>query len=559
MNSILICLLIFVPFCYSFDFNDCYYDDATNHASYVCGVAEGENFSHRTHEFLYCNNYSIGIDRADIQILSFPGCKSEELLWNLLDMFTGLRILNISYTEIEFFHQFCLRNSRHLEKIIASHNHLNEISIELFDGTLDLTEMDFSFNRIVKLDPFLFDNIRRLKSINFSSNAIETLNRRLFSNLNELITVDFSNNRIRKLENDLLVHNSKLKHVYLNNNQVKRFECGFLTTLTQTSLNVSLNTLEHLDASCFNGDTRTDLNIVISSKEQKTILRKSPTKVEWIFSKNDFNKIRQLNLSSSRNINISAIIQEASSLLEMLDLSNNFIGEVDANMFEKFRSLKNLNLKRTNVTNFEFATFFHQRNLQSLDISYNNLNTVDFYLFLRNFQNLESLNLEGNNLTEIDSVTRSHFPKLSILGISKNNFSCDYLVKFLLQWHDLKLIDSASNRTHIGGVDCVHSTTRKQLNTNNVTFIKLFPENIVNHSASDLNSQDLFTIKILLSLIFSVLCLFFITSKCKYPLKMIKQRLMNNPLEHSVTYNQKTHIDMQHGLLLPQQMEQFAS
>lgn len=563
LKSVSLFLLFIFRFGQPFDFNDCFYDDLTNHAAYVCGVAPGENFGRRTQEFLYCNNYSTGIDRADIQILSFPGCKAQEMLWNLLDMFSGLRILNVSFAELEDFHAFCLRTNRHLEKLFASHNHLTEIASELFDITLDLTEMDFSHNRIIKLDPFVFDNIRRLKKMNFSFNAIETLNRRLFSNLNDLEVLDFSNNKIKKIENDLLVHNSKLRIVYLNNNLVKRLECGLLAALSEASLNFSLNinSLEYFGATCNSGVNDIILDIEISSKEPKTNLRVFTHNLELIFNENEFNNIRQLNLSSSRNANISAIIQKASPLLETLDLSDNFIGELSSNSFKKFQNLKNLNLRRTDVMSFEFTTFYNQQNLQVLDISYNNLKNVDFHLFLRNFQLLESLNLEGNSLTEIDSVTRSHFPKLAVLGISKNNFSCDYLVKFLLQWHDLKLIDNSPNRTHVGGVDCVHSITRKQYDTNNITFAKIFPEILIDQpkfDSSHLNSEDLFAIKILLGLIFFGMCLFFITSKCKHPLKSLTQKLFHYSCERSVVYNQKSNIDIQHGLLLPQQMEQFS-
>lgn len=129
---------------------------------------------------------------------------------------------------------------------------------------------------------------------------------------------------------------------------------------------------------------------------------------------------------------------------------------MNASTLDKFVNLKKLNLSQTNLQNFDFQTFYQQRNLTNLDLSHNHLKRVDFHLFLRNFEKLSVLNLEGNNLTELDSVTRSHFPMLSLLGISRNNFTCDYLVEFLLQWPNLKLIDNPANQIHIGGVDCVH-------------------------------------------------------------------------------------------------------
>lgn len=552
IKSVLIFCSI-LSFCTAFEFNDCYYDESTNHAAYICGVKAGENFQRRNHEFLYCNNYSMAIDRADIQTLSFPGCKSEEMLWNLLDMFSGLRILNISFTEIDVLHAYCLRTAKHLEKIFASHNHLTELYNELFGNTPNLNQIDFSYNRITKLDSYVFDNTRTMKIINFSNNLIEALNRRIFSNLHELETLDFSNNRIRKIENDLLAQNKKLKNVYLNGNQVKHIDCGFLSTLSQShSVNISINTVVFLDASCYNGDVKIYLNISIEPKVPTSHLRVFAGHFQWIFNQNDFSHIRHLNLSNSRIENISALIQKASIYLETLDLSNNVIGKLSEKTFEKFINLKNLNLKQTNMTNFDFKTFYHQNKFEVLDISYNHLKKVDFYLFLRNFQDLVELNLEGNNLTEIDTVTRNHFPSLAVLGISKNNFSCDYLVNFLLQWHDLRLIDSTSKRTNVGGVDCNHGDyiTNKVLNDTKLND-KVIPHNSVYHSNGG-HIDDLFTIELLLGLILLVLLVFFITTKCKRPLKMIKEKLANRSTESSVTYNQKSNIDIHQGLLLPQ-------
>lgn len=538
----LIFILSMSSICVAFVPQDCTYNVTEYHVEYMCGVNDGYMFGRRTHQYLYCNNYPSGIKRSEIQELSFFGCKRREIADDYLDVFTNLRILNISFTEIEKLLASDLRFSKHVERLIASNNRLTVIPVDLFTHTPDLIEVNFSYNQVTRLEMFVFSNARKLVMVDLSFNQIESLTAPVFSYLIDLEVLDISNNRINSMDNDVFEHNTKLKQLRLNNNQMKRLSCGFLVTFTESkSLEISLNTLETVETSCTEDKSSIDLNIKISSESTATQLRINEGHFEWIFTHDDFINIRHLNLSNSRIENITLIMQESSPLLETLDLSNNFIGELSAKTFEKFRNLKNLNLRQTNVTNFEFSTFYHQRNLQELDISYNKLNRVNFYLFLRNFQSLESLNLEGNNLTEIDSVTRSHFPKLAVLGISKNNFSCDYLVKFLLQWHDLKLIDNPSNQTHIGGVDCVHrnATVYKELNSNNVTFV---PENIpINYAQSHLDElQEIKRVNqyllVFMGLLFTLICIPLTAAKCKHFIKNSQDK-RNHLIDHSVIFD----------------------
>ncbi|XP_055296756.1 uncharacterized protein LOC129565670 [Sitodiplosis mosellana] len=293
--------------------------------------------------------------------------------------------------------------------------------------------------------------------------------------------------------------------------------------------------MEYLDASCVN-----DTNLIITISPIDSIsLHKSENNIVWTFSRESFERLRLLNVSGSEIENISILIEEASIHLETLDLSYQFVGELKASTFQRFINLKHLYLRQTNLTHFEFATFYHQRKLEILDISYNNLKRVDFKLFVRNFKRLASLDLEGNNLKEIDSITSTHFPELSVLVISKNDFSCEYLAKFLLQWNDLVLIDNPSGQTHMGGVDCVHTT---EFNVNNGTKT----ETQVEDKDSGLlksHLEDMSTIKTLLIvgvIILVIICLHFVVGRFKPVNQVIRHRLNSSSVQHRVVYNQPT-------------------
>lgn len=539
----------------AFSFNDCYFDGITKHVEYVCGVADGINFGRRTWESLYCNNHSSAIDRGVIEVVSFRGCESKDFhLDSYTPKFASIRMLNVSSCEIL---NFRISNSAYyvfMENIIASHNQITEMKQDIFDRTPILTTLDFSYNKITKLHPHVFDAARKLKSINFSFNMIQVLENGLFDKLDDLEYLNFNNNEIKNLDGNLFVHNRKLTSLHIKNNQVNHLSCALLSNLAELHLlTISLNTLENFQAICVIDNKRINLNITIASNESTSSLNITDNQFQWTFAKDDFTKIRSLNISNSQIVNISSILQETSVQLEELDLSNTTMDEMDLSKFQRFLNLKKLNLSHTNLSSFQFATFYHQKSLEALDLSYNSLNNIDFHLFVRNFLSLVWLNLKGNKLTELDTMTRTIFPKLSVLGVSRNNFSCEYLGTFLHPWKHLSLIGTRSNQTQIGGVDCLHEqgpkATADDVEENKAIIVKLKQYEPPYQSQS--NQHELFTIQILLGLIlFLLLFLILLSSKFKNSLKTIKGRLLHRREEdRHVTYNQNHSVGVEQTLL----------
>lgn len=504
----------------SFHWFDCTYEKDAAHVEYICEGGEGTRFSRRNGEFLFCNNVDFGIDRKTVRKLSFHECRGAKQ--PLLSPFVNLRWLNLSSSRLEYLSPDKMATHKLLDTFIAAKNEISRLPANLFIHTSEITEVDFSCNQIRDIDPFFFDNVRKLRTIRFGGNKVAELHERLFSNLPELETIDFSDNHIQIIENSLFKHNKKLKSANFWNNQIKRLNCAFVLTLMDVpSLNLSLNSLNDLRAVCGNTNGMIKFNVTIASNgSAETALSTANGQFQWVFSKSDFLKLRYLNISHSDMENIPALLEEASSQLITLDLSNTSVGALNDTTFRKFTQLQFFYLSRTNLSNFQFATFYHQLNLVALDISYNNLKTIDFHLFLRNFRNLESLNLEGNNLTEIDTIQRTHFPRLSALAISKNPFSCEYLLTFLLQWPDLILVHNPSDQVHMGGVDCIHQNQMKQktkLSRNKLTAINENGDTTLNSSAYANHLNELYTIKVILVAaagIILMICLFFIFAKC---------------------------------------------
>lgn len=342
-----------------------------------------------------------------------------------------------------------------------------------------------------------------------------------------------------------------MRELNLQENPIERVDCNIFTPIKNSaSVFITWENVKEIDSSCLGNTLEIDVDQVGSHHlpGEEIIFRVSKSTSTLRCTKNTIQNLTRLNLSGNHLQNTAQILNLLGPSIESMDLSSNFVGRLTAQTFERFENLLHLNLSRTNLSNFGFETFYHQKRLQTLDLSYNSLHKVDFTLLLRNFQNLQQMNLEGNDLVEIDSVTLANFPVLKRLGISKNNFSCHYLAKFLRQWHHLELHYNPSKQTHIDGIDCIHSD-RNNLpigipNTPNddgniSTFIGAISDVVKrNETKNESLLIEMGILKYLVLLLCVVFCGYLII-KSKI-IQNIKRKFVVNAMDGAVVYQQGT-------------------
>lgn len=272
------------------------------------------------------------------------------------------------------------------------------------------------------LQPEFFESGYNLKELDASHNSISEIPANVFSNCSLIEEINFSFNKISKIDNLAFVKNTALKKLNLkHNNLLSLSPSALLAQVQLIDLDLSFNPMEKLDPDSF-----ADI----------------------------FRKLTGFSMGGLQLENTVDILNALNPSIERLDISQNLLGPLNETTFKNFDQLGWLNISDTQLSNFEFGTFYHQRSLRSLDISYNHLGPLNFTLFFRHFVNLKLLNLEGNDLTEVDTVTKIVFPAIEIFGLSRNNFSCNYLANFLYQFPRVKLIYNPSNGPNIDGVDC---------------------------------------------------------------------------------------------------------
>lgn len=200
--------------------------------------------------------------------------------------------------------------------------------------------------QLTKLDEGVLRTLINLEVLDLSFNRIETVSKRAFTMLR------------------------KLKYLSLSNNNIKDIPSGFLCQVTA---------IEYLE-----------LN--------KLSLNSYPD--QSFRCKENFTKLKVMEISGSNLIDIPADALDQLPALESLDLSNNSLKEVKKKAFSGGKMLKFLDLSHCNVSTLFPYFCDYLKHISRLYLHENNFETFDFAL-LEQCQTLVDLDLSSNNLSTL--------------------------------------------------------------------------------------------------------------------------------------------------------------
>lgn len=512
------------------------YNRGYNLQFYCRESINSEENSHRASYFccenyIYCFGGSWNYKSNFRSIKFMSGCHFSRQELNIFKSYSEIQKITLSNVGLESLRLQDFTYAEHLELLDASQNELTEISAMIFANAPQITDVDFSFNRISRIDPMAFehstaDHSSKLTTLDLSNNQIVSIDNRTFAALTALNTLYLSSNLIQVIEADVFIQNTELSLLQLTHNKLTSFACQYFENLS--SLNLMNNSFKSIDGNCINSGKLLELyidhnhltNLILNSNYSS--LQAFANELKWITVESVSIDLETFNVSRNRIENIPEILNRFGRTLKFLDLTDNFVGKLNVSTFMKMDNLEELVLRNTSLSNIQHGTFHHQKNLRLLDISFNKLKKINFYIFGRDLRLLETFLLDGNNLTELNGLAKVNFPNVTLIGIAENNFACEYLSECLWQWSGVTLVADVnllSNQSHVEKIACVESiedhpvsrsisidSVTEKLNTQSVSAI-IEPTSTVMNEYRDNGSSN----RILLILVLVVLCIICIT------------------------------------------------
>lgn len=418
---------------------------------------------------------------------------SEEPFLNL----TNLVTLRLNHNKI-FDLNGAINNLINLHHLYLSHNQIDNIDMESLKTIMHLQTFDISKNKMEKLHPVMFSrhwdhfSNRSICRIILSENHIhvllnasdffDRLRRNSYKNRVQLSTeLDLSKNDISHIEYNAFQTIVKLESLDLSNNKLISFDvnsehlvyvkylnlsCNFLQSLYYESFSL-MNNLQNLDLShnlldyfpdktlsniyklkfinvTYNEITKVN-NLRITFHPEGGVLDLSnnglsalniPVDEAW--------GLRELILNSNNITNAYLIRLTDQRDLVRLDMSKNYIQEIDESSLQLPVKLGFLDLSFNEIQVIRPSAFYRVSHLQTLRLSHNRIQTIEYGVF-RGLTELLNLDLSNNQIGILDSKVFMDLKLLTVLSLKYNGLVVFDSASWMTHKNDLKVYLDGNN------------------------------------------------------------------------------------------------------------------
>lgn len=361
-----------------------------------------------------CSKLAAPIEPCKVQHLKVGACDGN-IVWNAIERYYQIRSLDISnsgYKSINWLDGSSFK-LKQLRKFNASHNEITMVW-KLLRNTIDVIEIDLSYNQLEAIDSTAFAATKKLHRIYLSHNKLKFIANDAFKELNHLEYIDLSDNFFRDMP--AFPYNTKLKAIHLERNQIVYFNCPSMALVNRAIMHMSWQSMLSFYGygSCENSQIH-----VIPDAKRELLAISYIAKNEMHCNAQSFRKLYSFIAGRNSFANVTDILPYLNVFLTNLDLSGNFVGKIHQNTFERFDQLITLSLSDTVLNEFDFSWIKNQNyRLKTLDISYNNLKYAENVPHLARFFSLIQFNAAGNHLANTPDIIHYLRPTIKELDLS---------------------------------------------------------------------------------------------------------------------------------------------
>ncbi|CAL4094795.1 unnamed protein product [Meganyctiphanes norvegica] len=340
--------------------------------------------------------------------------------------------LRLEHNEIRQVPSNIFTPYRLLKRIDLSNNEITEIADEAFHGLTSLNSLVLYGNKMAFISPRVFRGLKNLQLLLLNANQIACVHPEAFRDLRHLSLLSLYDNQIMTMNNGTFDPLVNIQTMHLGANPfVCDCKLGWLGNY------LAKNPIETSGARC-----------------------QEPAKL----GKKPFGKIRIDNFKCNSELrskyagrcddadlcpdqctcegtrvdcsgrDLTGPPTNLPPATTHLDLSYNQLFSLDGlSSLSKLKDLVKLDLSHNRLTTFNADVFRGARTLMELDVSYNKL-VLFPEAVARRLKNLAQLHLAGNHISCLSQKILQHLPKLEILDMSNNPLNCDCRSAWLGEW-----------------------------------------------------------------------------------------------------------------------------
>ncbi|EDV43582.1 uncharacterized protein Dana_GF16456 [Drosophila ananassae] len=355
--------------------------------------------------------------------LRFTSRRPTHIPANLLNDLRNLSALELRANIAEMpAHLF--DNLENLESIEFGSNQLKHLPRGIFSKMPKLKHLNLWSNQLHNLTKYDFEGATSVLDIDLHANGIEVLPHDVFFFMPNLREINLSANLFRSLPEGLFEHNTHLQQVRISNNRAKltTLPSRLFANLPELKVLFLKTDLESLPGDLLEGSTGIT-NISLASNRLTTL----PAKLLEYQS-----NLLSLDLSHNQLTHLPDGIFEHNKELKDLNLESNYLTGISSKLFSRLISLETLIMRNNRLNIIDHSAFTATTWLRHLYLEHNNIDLQQSLLTnhvndpnspFSSLLNLETLNLSHNSIMVIYYDWKILMTKLHTLDLSYNNIS----------------------------------------------------------------------------------------------------------------------------------------
>ncbi|RNA09439.1 insulin-like growth factor-binding complex acid labile subunit isoform X8 [Brachionus plicatilis] len=363
---------------------------------------------------------------------------------------SNLVYLSLTKNRIKTLEPSVFKNLQNIQTIDLSFNRIELIPIQShsFENLMALKVLQMSNNQIYELKNYFlakvlesdaFFGMKNLVLLFLNNNEIKILQKNTFSSLNQLMLLDLGENNIRTLEKGSFNDLNSLRNLKLSQNFLETIPDEILRLETLNLLNnkiVSIDNgsftdkLQYLDLS-FNSIIKLNFDLPSNLRD----LNLESNQIEYVSNPIELfepealinnTRMECLNLSNLKNLSTVTIkFSESLQFLTCLNISNNNWKSLDI-VLNKDVYIEKLEVINSRIQTIDSGLLSNAKEYQlrkyqlALDLSFNNLTTIDFLIDFDGISRIRYLNLKRNFISKIFLFHIQSMEDLKFIDLSYN-------------------------------------------------------------------------------------------------------------------------------------------